>query len=143
MEVTMQLTDEKVSQAIAAVMGIDVDLGWWCEKCQSFVDGRQVTHQENHDNCGYPVIYLQFSAFTPDGIFAWKSYMEKEMSEEWNDYIFSYMTEPIVKVVDGTLPISSVKPNRIRLNDMLNPLNLVRYLFDKGKFKEIVEGEGE
>jgi hypothetical protein len=116
----MNLSDEKVSEAIAAVMGVcwhEMKSSGWkndqylCAKCEKFYTA-------------------QFSAFTPDGIFAWKSYMEKEMAKVWDDYIFSYMTEPIVKVVDGTLPISSIKPNRERLNDMLNPSNLVRYLYD-------------
>jgi hypothetical protein len=117
----MNLPKARVSEAIAAVMGIDVNRGWWCEKCQSFIDGRQVTYQENHDNCGYPVIYLQFSAFTPDGIWQWKSYMEKEMPGTWNRYGI-YAGDEVIEMQG----INVVKAYMF----MFSTANFIQYLYD-------------
>jgi hypothetical protein len=101
----MNLSDEKVSQAMAELMGVCwhiddpefQDLSMPCPKCgQDF--------------------WTQFSAFTPDGIFAWKSYMEKEMPEEWEKYIF-IMFDRNNYAIDI-------------FNAQLNPHNLVDWLYD-------------
>jgi hypothetical protein len=32
---------------------------WWCPSCKEEVDGRSVTFQEKHENCGYPVKWIE------------------------------------------------------------------------------------
>jgi hypothetical protein len=65
-----------------------------------------------------PLWRLNFSAFTPDGIWQWKSYMEKEMPEEWEEFLFS------IHEKDTSDEYTEI------LNVQLTPANLVQYLFD-------------
>jgi hypothetical protein len=52
------MTDTALSESrlrgLAEAVGYQT--GWWCEKCHAFVDGIQVTYEEIHETCGYPVI---------------------------------------------------------------------------------------
>jgi hypothetical protein len=43
------MTKDQINKICALFCGLEYQEGWWCEKCQSFVDGRQVTYQENHE----------------------------------------------------------------------------------------------
>jgi hypothetical protein len=112
----MNLTDEKVSEAIAAVMGVcwhepsfeDDNI---CAKCGFSANGYD--YKDKLDD-------YQFSAFTPDGIWRWKSYMEREMPAMWNDYLgMSHDYGSHVNLWDTEV-----------LNNQLNSHNLVQYLFD-------------
>jgi hypothetical protein len=114
----MSLSDNQVSQAIAAVMGICLhewinseDPDEWttvvCEKCK----------MESHrldDLYGVN----QFSAFAPGGIWQWKSYMEREMPTVWRMYC-----ENTYFVKENTF-IDQI------VSSILNPRNLVEYLYD-------------
>jgi hypothetical protein len=101
------LSDEKVSEAIAAVMGMCwhdfVHTNYLCKKCNKIFDPPK-----------------QFNAFTPDGVFAWKGYMEKEMSEVWEEYL-----DRMIYCDDYALITTAHA-----IKEIFYPLNLVQYLFD-------------
>jgi hypothetical protein len=111
----MNLTDEKVSQAIAAVMGtcwhewmdIKVTPFLECTHCKIVITADKKWSR-------------QFSAFTPDGIWAWKEYMEREMPEEWGKYL---------NWIARGIHYDDYTSGNI-LNAQLNPHYLVEYLFD-------------
>jgi hypothetical protein len=93
----MNLSDNQVSQAIAAVMGLRFK--------------------------GIPLLYDNtFSAFTPDGIWQWKSWMEREMTKEWVRYCRAMR----IPEHEG-LPFCTAE--RI-VERVLNPRNLVKWLYD-------------
>jgi hypothetical protein len=75
------LSDEKVSEALAAVMGVCVH--------EWEYSGLHRTYSFKCIKCGsYEIIpIVHFTAFSPDGIWQWKAYMEKEMAEEWEMYL--------------------------------------------------------
>jgi hypothetical protein len=110
----MNLSDEKVSQAIAAVMG-------YKPLIQKWDDGTIEVYIIDGESMGYPKS-KKFSAFTPDGIRQWKSYMEREMREEWNGFLYEIRELQFMNM--ETANITAV------LNAQLNPHNLVSYLFD-------------
>jgi hypothetical protein len=111
----MDLSDDKVSQALAAVM----EICWHkctesstCDKCDKYVDGWLLSG---------PVetiykIKAQFSAFTPDDIWQWKSYMKKEMPGEWERHL--------------SIEWTKYQTETESFNAQHDPHNLVRYLYD-------------
>jgi hypothetical protein len=62
----MNLSDKKVSEAIAAVVGVEY-----------------IQSRENEDGI---LFSASFSAFTPDSIWQWKAYLKKEMPVIWVRY---------------------------------------------------------
>ena len=40
---------------MALLLGEEINTDWWCEKCQAYIDDRQVIYQEIHEICGCPV----------------------------------------------------------------------------------------
>jgi hypothetical protein len=93
----MKLSDEKASEAIAELMKMRLPFG--------------------HG----------WSAFTDKGIGTWRRYMEKEMPEEWNQYLW-YVAEGNVIGFD-VMDKEGITDSEI-LNAQLNPHHLVKYLFD-------------
>jgi hypothetical protein len=112
----MNLSDEKVSEAIATLMGI-----CWHEW---MIGGVNTLSTCSCGNTGYPVRETcsrdNFSSFTPDGVFAWKAYMEKELPEEWRRWLQNIFAD------HGNCGFNL--PNK--LNDVLNAHHLVRYLYE-------------
>jgi hypothetical protein len=110
----MNLTDEKVSQAMAAVMGI-----YWHEPTETRYH-TEYGIQRKCKHCGHFFDDNdQFSAFTPDGIWQWKTYMEREMPKTWETFLVA--TRWHVE-----------HPNKLSqsLNDFLDPRKLVEFLLD-------------
>jgi hypothetical protein len=110
----MNLSDNQVSQAIAAVMGI-----CWHEWKYS---GLHRTYSFKCIKCGsYEIIPIShFTAFSPNGIWQWKSWMEKEMPGEWGKYLrWIRIGQHYKYLIDEDV-----------LNAYLNPHLLVKYLFD-------------
>lgn len=91
----MNLTNDKVSEWIAVLMGkcwhechtytMLID---HCEKCGVKLDIFWVWNSEDkNDKYNKGTINNQFNAFTPDGIFEWKEFMERGMPEVWEEYL--------------------------------------------------------
>jgi hypothetical protein len=78
----MNLTDDQVSEAIAAVMGIE----YHQKRDKYLCDGCPSISMHKCDNCYEPY----FDAFAPDGKrmnYDVIEYMEKEMDTVWSDYL--------------------------------------------------------
>jgi hypothetical protein len=105
----MNLPDEKVSEAIAAVMGI-------CDHIWITVSNTPLVTCKK---CGIKSRDASFwSAFTPDGIWQWKSYLEKEMPTVWRMYCENTYFAKENTFIDQIV------------NSILSPTKLVQYLFD-------------
>ena len=44
---------------------------WWCPHCKREVDSGNVTFEEKHDTCGYPVTVIEIDS-DYDGVVNWK-----------------------------------------------------------------------
>jgi hypothetical protein len=116
------LSDEQVSQAIAALMGICWHHDYHADTLNRIIACIKCgNNYEIHGND-------QFTAHTPDGIWRWKSYMEREMAEEWEDYLDN-MAHETISVISRLQGLQDIVYSET-LNSMLNPLNLVQYLYD-------------
>ena len=51
-EWTMDRFIRSAIQLEARANGDEDENGWWCNKCNSHVDGSEVTYTEHHDGCG-------------------------------------------------------------------------------------------
>jgi hypothetical protein len=110
----MNLSDNQVSQAIAAVMGTcwhkfeyDEKDKAYCVKCKKPMNKESLAE------------YI-FSAFTPDGIFAWKSYMEENLFDMWD----SFVEENFKPALTDEFSWSWC------LDNAFDPRRFVRYLYD-------------
>jgi hypothetical protein len=130
------MTQDQINKICALFCGLEYQEGWWCEKCQSFVDGRQVTYQENHETCGYPVIYkmVDFSPSSPD----WWTLWDKVTTWEHYDRFRKFVQDRLKRE-----NINDMSWFEIYLVNNL-PSNLVaylRYAFDNGLHPELFKVE--
>jgi hypothetical protein len=115
----MNLSDEKVSQAMAAVMGIE----YHPKRDKYLCDGCPAIGRHKCDNCYEPY----FDAHTPDGIWQWKEYTEREMAEEWEIYLKECLSIATLRICFTDI----VKETYAEaFTKQLSPRHLVKYLFD-------------
>jgi hypothetical protein len=74
---------------------------WFCPNCREEIGGYNVTYQELHDSCGYPVIWIEPEPFY-ETLDQWEARMSKKLSDKaqiwvrfrkkdhWGNKIFGY-----------------------------------------------------
>lgn len=123
------MTQDQINKICALFCGLEYQEGWWCEKCQSFVDGRQVTYQENHETCGYPVIYkmVDFSPRSPDWWTLWDRVTGDK--EFYKQLYIKYGFQSIVGTIDFVNNLHE------------NVCDYLRYALDNGLHQELFKGK--
>jgi hypothetical protein len=109
----MNLSDEKVSQALAAVMGVCWHEWERIPAWESYTYRCKLCGTRNPEG-------EQFSAFTPNGIWQWKSYMEENLFDMWD----SFVEENFKPALTDEFSWSWC------LDNAFDPRRFVRYLFD-------------
>lgn len=106
--------EEKVNKFITLLMGKcwhEIDNYGKCKKChRGTIDGASV-----YDDYFMKYDVNNFDAFSPDGIFEWKEFMEKKLPEVWERYLECYENIWITK----------------GLQNQLNARNLAQWMTDK------------
>jgi hypothetical protein len=76
------------NKIMVLLLGEEINTDWWCEKCQAYIDDRQVIYQEIHEICGCPVYIKEPVYHDLEGWMTGETIrkIQAKMPGTWNKY---------------------------------------------------------